>query len=83
MANVVCLKKKWKITFKFKYYLESFSNYVYPGEHEFSLYSCNTNDDCGDKETVICDYFNINSGYKVCKCRDGALLDPKTQKCSK
>jgi len=77
-------KKKWEfLLIKSKYYLESLSNYVYPGEHELSLYSCNTDDDCGDEESVICDYFNINSGYKVCKCQDGALLDPKSQKCSK
>jgi hypothetical protein len=65
------------------FYLESLSNYIFPGEHELNFYSCNTEKDCGDKAKVICDYFDNNSGYKICKCQDGSLLNPKSQTCNK
>ncbi|CAF0909261.1 unnamed protein product [Rotaria sordida] len=60
---------------------ESFSKYIFPGIHERQFYSCNTETDCQGKGNVICDYLNDGSPYKVCKCKDESLLDPKSQTC--
>ncbi|CAM4777103.1 unnamed protein product [Rotaria magnacalcarata] len=61
---------------------ESFSKYVFPGEHEHHLYACTAETDCGGIENIACDYLNSGSEYKVCQCKDGSLLDPQSKKCS-
>jgi hypothetical protein len=64
------------------FYLELFSTYKFPGEHELNLYACNTDADCG-KTGVVCDFYNnANGAHKVCQCKDGSLLDPKSQTCN-
>lgn len=77
------LRRNEKPIFSKWFYLESFSNFVFPGEHELAFYSCNTDKDCAGKDKIICDYLNEQSGYKVCKCQDGSYLDPKTETCGK
>ena len=61
--------------------LESFSNFVYPGRHELNFHSCEINEDCGDRAGVICDFLTLRREYKVCQCRFGWLLDPRSQIC--
>ncbi len=82
IKNVVCWRNEKPIFSKW-FYLESFSNFVFPGEQELAFYSCDTDKDCAGKDKVICDYLNEQSGYKVCKCQDGSYLDPKTETCGK
>ncbi|CAF3487239.1 unnamed protein product [Rotaria sp. Silwood1] len=60
---------------------ESFSNYIFPGIHERHSYSCNTEADCNNQVNVICDYLNDDSQYKVCQCKNGTLLEPRSQTC--
>ncbi|UJR32135.1 hypothetical protein I4U23_019603 [Adineta vaga] len=62
---------------------ESLSMNIFPGAHEYDLYSCNTDGDCGNKQNVICGYLPHISAYKVCHCQEGYLLDPETQTCVK
>ncbi len=82
-------KENYLIFFSIDYYyyycvfIEPFSNYKFPGEHELYLYACNTNDDCGKKKNVICADSTQNSNYKVCQCQEGSLLDPNSQTCGK
>jgi hypothetical protein len=66
-----------------KFSLELFSNYIFPSAHELNIYSCITNDDCDKRANVECGYLNQKSEYKVCKCKEGSLLDPKSQTCGK
>ena len=65
------------------FHLESLTNYIFPGVHELSSHSCNTHEDCGNNQTFECDYLNPSLQRKVCKCKDGWLLNPKTQTCGK
>lgn len=64
-------------------FLESFSNFKFPGEHELNAYTCNSKDDCNGDDGVTCGFTSGSQLFKVCKCEDGYLLDPKLQKCGK
>lgn len=72
-ANIV-----WSVSI-----LEPFSNYTFPGIHERNRDACRRNEDCGDQAGVKCDYLSYDITYKVCQCKDGWLLDPKSQICGK
>ena len=63
--------------------LEPFSNYIFPGIHERSNHSCRRDEDCGNRAGVKCAYLSYDLTHKVCQCRDGWLLDPKSQLCGK
>lgn len=60
---------------------ESFSKYIFPGIHERNYYTCDIDEDCGNRLAVKCDYLPYDSQYKVCQCRDGWLLDPVSRSC--
>jgi hypothetical protein len=67
----------------YQFHLESLTNYVFPGLHERGSYSCDKHEECGNNDGFECGSLTGDLQYKVCKCEDGSLLDPKTQTCGK
>lgn len=63
--------------------LEKLTSYVFPGLHEYQSHTCMTDKDCGEQENVECAKINNNARHQVCRCVDGAFLDPKSGKCGK
>ncbi len=65
-------------------FLELFSQYIFPGIHEYYLYTCDVHDDCGDnaeKHGIECEF--INENYRVCQCKKDYLFNPIDSTCGK
>ncbi|CAF0941777.1 unnamed protein product [Adineta steineri] len=64
---------------------ELFAKYVFPGAHERSSMTCNSQEDCGadsDSKGIECDTIGgYETDYKVCKCKSGYLLNPTDGTC--
>ncbi|UJR14617.1 hypothetical protein I4U23_001611 [Adineta vaga] len=63
---------------------ELFSKYVFPGTHERSSVTCNSQEDCGidaDQKNIECGTTSDDSRYKVCKCKSGYFLNPADLTC--
>ena len=66
-------------------FLELFSKYVFPGSHERSSMTCNSQEDCGvnsNQNGIECNYIQgYETNYKVCKCQSGYFLNPFDSTC--
>jgi hypothetical protein len=69
------------------FYVERYSNYIFPGQHERNNVSCNVDNDCtsegADINTVECKRIAPADDYKVCVCKTGWFLNPQTRRCGK
>jgi hypothetical protein len=68
-------------------YIERFSNYIFPSTYERNNVSCDVDQNCQNDDTEInaveCKRINVYDEYKVCVCKTGWYLNPKSQKCGK
>lgn len=57
---------------------ELLSSNIFPGKHEWHLYTCETDADCGTNG-VKCDFLGDN--YRVCQCQDEYYYSSIEKKC--
>ena len=83
MVDVVSRNRESRIDNSFTLHLETFCAYICPGPHEYQSHTCMIDKDCGEEENVECAKLSDAARHKVCRCVDGAFLDPKSGKCGK